>query len=187
VLHLAGDMAQQLGLIRTRTYFGYQALSAAQRAVLANAPPPGTILPYDDMVDVLLGRMLRAGIETPAVFSREVAQAYNLGPPDWQYTVEHYYDETPAPAGNLLNAMNAAVANGAWNGWNRGNSIATVRALRAADLHLIGRVLVGEPQLARVTFNTASGLRARQELFYAVGAAEKAGAVPVTSTEVNLG
>jgi hypothetical protein len=184
-LHLAGDLGQQIGLIRTRTFFGYQALTPAQRALL-DSPPANAVLPYDDMVDVLLGRELRKGLETPAVFSQEVAQAYNLGAPDWQYTIEHIYDETPVPPGNLKDAMDLAITNSTWDGWDRSNSIDMVRALRASDLHLIGRVLVGLPQLGRITFSTAAGLVARQELFHFIGD-QAAGLVRTTTTEANLG
>ena len=179
-LHLAGDFSQQIGLIRSRTFVGYQTPPVPANTLAS--PPANAVLPYDDMVDVLLGRVLRKGLETPAVFSQEVAQAYGLGTPDWQYTIEHLYDETPAPAGTLKDAMDRAMNNGTWDGWDRQNSIDMVRAQRASDLHLIGRVLVGLPQLGRITFETTAGLIARQELFYSAG-----GQVQSTVTEANLG
>ena len=83
-------------------------------------------------------------------------------------------------------AMDLAAATPSWDGWKRENSIDMVRALRAADLHLIGRVLVGLPQLGRITFDTSAGLVAHQELFYLTGD-QAAGLVESTVTEANLG
>jgi hypothetical protein len=183
-LHLAGDFGQQIGLIRSRIFYGYQ--TPPVPATTLESPPTNAVLPYDDMVDVLLGRVLRKGLETPAVFSQEVALAYGLGTPDWQYTIEHLYDETPAPPGDLKAAMDLATTNGTWNGWHRQNSIDMARALRASDLHLIGRVLVGLPQLGRITFNNTTGLIVRQELFYFAGD-QTDRLAESTVTEANLG
>lgn len=169
-------------------FHGYNSLNAAQRNALENPPPTGSMLPYDDLVDVMLGRVLRDGQETPAVFSEEVATAYNqLGTPDWEYTIEHIADERPAPAGNLLDAMIVVAAPGFdWNGWKRQKSIDMVRALRASDLHLIGRVFVGLPLVARITFTTGATLSAKQELFISLDE-DQTGDIATTVTEVDLG
>lgn len=146
-LHLFGDLAMRLGIERSRRFVGFTALSAAQRAQLAGPPPAGTVLPYDDLADVLLGRGLRAALGTPAVLSGEVADAYGLGPPDWEYTVEPVDDETMPPPGELLDALLAAPAP-AWSTWDPAKSYLMVKALRANDLHRIGRVFDGLPQVS---------------------------------------
>jgi hypothetical protein len=149
-LHLFGDLAMRLGLERTRRFVGFAALSAAQRAALAAPPPAGTVLAYDDMVDVLLGRVFRAGQETPAVLSGPIAAAYNLGAGDWRYDVEPVDDERlPGPGPLLTDITSAPVP---WPGWDPGNSFLMLRALRASDLHRIGRMWDGLPQLAVLTF-----------------------------------
>ena len=182
VLHLLGDAATKLGVIRTRTFHGYAQLTQAQRDALATVPA-GTLV-YDDAADVLLGRVLRDGHEQPAVFAADVAALYNLGAPDWSYAIEPIDDERLPATGNLVAALNATPA--AWTGWNRANSIATVRGLRGSDLLRIGRVTVGLPQLAVISFPADQPLQARQELRIAQGEQEP-GAVASTITEVVLG
>ena len=182
VLHLLGDAATKLGVIRPRTFHGYAQLTQAQRDALATVPP-GTLV-YDDAADVLLGRVLRDGHEQPAVFAADVAALYNLGAPDWSYAIEPIDDERLPATGNLVAALNATPA--AWTGWNRANSIATVRGLRGSDLLRIGRVTVGLPQLAVISFPADQPLQARQELRIAQGEQEP-GAVASTITEVVLG
>jgi hypothetical protein len=186
MLHLLGDALTKLGVVRTRSFQGFDALTDAQRDLLESPPPAGTSLPYDDLVDVLLGRVLREGQETPAVLSAEVADAYGLGTPDWRYTIEHIDDETPPPAGDLFDAMNAVTGpEFPWTGWDRAKSIAMVRALRASDLHRIGRVFIGLPQLARISFPSEAPLRARHELFQSVGDSASDG-IAATVTELEL-
>ena len=158
VLHLFGDLAMRLGIERTRRFVGFAALPAAQRAQLAGPPPAGTVLPYDDLVDVLLGRVLRAGLGTPAVLSGEVADAYNLGPPDWEYTVEPVDDERMPPPGALLDALVAAPAP-AWSTWDPAKSYLMVKALRANDLHRIGRVFDGLPQISVLELDLPLAIR----------------------------
>src|SRR6185295_19405500 len=81
---------------------------------------------------------------------------------NWRYTIEHVDDESVPGAGNLAAALAGAPA--AWAGWNRANSIATVRALRASDLVRIGRVIVGLPHIAVITFASGQPLQPRQDL-----------------------
>jgi hypothetical protein len=161
LLHLLGDALMKSGVIRTRTFRGYAQLTAQQRNALASAPA-GTLV-YDDAADIALGRVLREGQRQPAVFPEDIAVYYNLGAADWRYTINHIDDESLPGAGNLAAALAAAPA-AAWAGWNRANSIATVRALRASDLVRIGRVIVGLPQLAVISFASAQPLQPRQDL-----------------------
>jgi len=185
-LHLLGDAMMKLGLIRDRTFHGHAALTPAQRTLLQSPPPNGSTLPYDDMVDVLLGRVLRAGQETPAVLSQEVAQAYAIAGPDWQYSIKHVDDETAAPPGPEATAMASVSGAGfPWTGWDRTKSVAMIRALRASDLHRIGRVLVGLPQLARISFSTGP-LVVSQDLLVSTGD-DPGDDVITTSTSVDLG
>lgn len=181
LLHLLGDAATKLGVIRTRTFRGYQQLNQAQRNALESVPAGELI--YDDAADVLLGRVLRAGQEQPAVLAEDVAVLYGLGAGDWTYTIEHVDDEAVPAVGNLAAALAATPP--AWSGWNRANSIATVRGLRASDLVRIGRVTSGLPQLAVITFPAGPQLAARQELRIAHGEAEP-GATVTTATQVVL-
>jgi hypothetical protein len=182
LLHLLGDAATKLGVIRTRTFHGYAQLTQGQRDALESVP--AGILVYDDAADLLLGRVLRDGQEQPAVFAADVAALYNLGQPDWAYTIEAIDDESLPAGGNLLAALNATPA--PWAGWNRANSIATVRGLRASDLLRIGRVTVGLPQLALITFPATQPLRARQDLHIVLGEQEP-GVTTTTTTEAVLG
>ena len=62
-----------------------------------------------------------------------------------------------------------------------------VRALRASDLHQIGRVFTGLPVLARITFSQAATLTSKQELFISAGNDESEGFVVTNVTEVDLG
>jgi hypothetical protein len=162
VLHLLGDFATKAGIERPRHFAGFAALSAAQRASLVTPPPDGTVLPYDDVVDIALGRVFRAGQETPAVLSADVATAYGLGDGDWRYEIDPVDDEELPAAGPLLSAIEGAPA--PWTGWDPQKSYDMVGALRAADLHRIGRVWVGLPQVARVRFTTGPPLAVKQSL-----------------------
>ncbi|MFC7529256.1 hypothetical protein [Actinoplanes sp. GCM10030250] len=150
VLHLFGDLAMRLGIERERHFVGFTNLNAPQ---LAGPPPAGTTLPYDDLSDVLLGRAFRAGQEAPAVLSAEVAAAYGLGAGDWHYAVEPVDDETMPPAGPLLTDLQAAPAP-AWPTWDPAKSYRMVKALRASDLHRIGRMFIGLPQISLLEFST---------------------------------
>ena len=157
VLHLFGDLAMRLGLERHRRFVGFTTLGAGQRAALASPPPAGTVLPWDDLVDVMLGRVFRAGQGSPVVLSQEVAAAYGLGAGDWQYDVEPVDDERLPDPGELLTDITAAPT--PWPGWDPARSFTMLRALRAADLHRIGRVWDGLPQTSLLTFSAPLALQ----------------------------
>ncbi|MGY1684984.1 hypothetical protein ACI8AK_05280 [Geodermatophilus sp. SYSU D00867] len=184
VLHLLGDLATRLGIERIRRFRGFAALTAGQRAALASPPPAGAVLPYDDMVDVLLGRVFRAGQETPAVLSEEVATAYGLGAGDWRYSIEPVDDERLPPAGPLLTDITGAPP--PWVGWDPARSFAMLRALRASDLHRIGRVWDGLPQTSLLTF-TSGPLTVHHVLASPVGEDLAAAGRHTTQTAVELG
>ena len=168
VLHLLGDFATKAGIERPRRFAGFAALSAAQRASLVTPPPDGTVLPYDDVVDIALGRVFRAGQETPAVLPADVATAYGLGSGDWSYEIDPVDDEElPTTGSPLLTAIEGAPA--PWTGWDPQKSYDMAGALRAADLHRIGRVWVGLPQVARIRFITGPPLTVQQDLSGPVG------------------
>lgn len=169
ILHVFGELAQKLGILRRRSFRGFTTLTPAQRTPLQSPPPAGSVLPYDDTVDVLLGRVFRAGVRSPAVFSEEVAQAYALPQPDWRYTVEHVDDETLPTAAGILADLNPGSNLAAWTGWDATKSYIMVRALRASDLHRIGMMLTGLPQFAHIWFTTAPNLTVHQKLFVPVG------------------
>jgi hypothetical protein len=159
-IHTFGEALMKLGLTRTRTFWRYPALGPAQLAALQGAP--GGTLPWDEALDVVTGRVLREGLEAPAVFAADVARAYNLDglgtPHDLEYTIDHYDEEPPADQATwqaefpeMLEATLEAGTAGSWTpaGWTAAAKV--VRGLRAADLHRIGRVFAGLPQMALVT------------------------------------
>jgi hypothetical protein len=152
VLHLLGDFATKLGIERERSTTGFNALTAAQRGQLASPPVPGSVLPYDDLADVMLGRVFRAGQSAPVVMATEVASVYGFGAGDWHYTVTPVDDESLPAAGSLLTDLNSAPV--PWPGWDPAKSWMMVRSLRASDLHRIGRVWVGLPEISLVEFTT---------------------------------
>jgi len=166
VLHLLGDFATKLGIERERSMTGFLTLSAAQRAQLASPPVPGSVLPYDDLNDVMLGLVFRNGQSSPVVMATEVATAYGFGAGDWHYTVSPVDDETMPLAGSLLTDMTAAP--GVWSGWDSAKSWMVVKALRACDLHRIGRVFIGLPQISLLEFTTGP-LTMHHHLTAAVG------------------
>jgi hypothetical protein len=151
-LQLTGEFQQRLALERPRSFWIYDNLAQNERTKLQQ--PPDATLPYDDVADILLGRVIRDGGQPPQLFSDAVAGAYQLPTPDRTFWVRHLDDESP-PTGSALTAMNAATANGTWQGWDAAKSYTMVLALRASDLHRIGRVYMGLPQLARLTFTTS--------------------------------
>lgn len=120
------------------------------------------------MVDVLLGRTLRRVQEQPIVISKEIAEAYNLGNPDFSYTIKPVIDESlPTGGSSTHNAISSANNTGTWNGWDIDNSVDVVEALQACDLYRMGRAFACLPQVAHVSFNTDSGIKAKQVLHYA--------------------
>jgi hypothetical protein len=167
VLHLTGDFVMKLGIERERRTTGFNALTPAQRAQLASPPPAGTSLPYDDLSDVLLGRVFRAGQEAPTVLSAEVAAAYGFGAGNWNYAVTPVDDETMPVPGSLLTDITNAPAP-PWAGWDPTKSWTMVKALRASDLHRIGRLCVGLPQISLIEF-TSGPLTLRHHLIGAMG------------------
>jgi hypothetical protein len=183
-VHLLGDLAMRLGLERPRRYVGFNALSAAQQASLASPPPPGAMLPYDDMVDVLLGRVFRAGQETPAVLSVEVANSYGFGAGDWHYDVAPVDDQRmPAPGQLLTDITNAPAP---WPNFDATSSFTMLRALRASDLHRIGRMWDGLPQISVLTF-TSAPVTLHHELVSPVGEDPAGTTRHTTVTAVRLG
>ena len=151
VLQITGELQQRLALERARKFWVYDNLAANEKTKLQQ--PPTATVPYDDMADILLGRVLRAGTNPPQLFSEEVANAYTLPQPDRKFSIRHLDDETP-PTGQALGDLTAVNTTGSWDGWDATKSSAMVKALRSSDLHRIGRVYMGLSQLARITFST---------------------------------
>ncbi len=180
-LQLLGDLMTRLGIVRPRSFAGFDALTPAQLASLAAPPPPGSELPYDDVVDVLLGRVFRAGAETPAVFTTEIANAYALGTPDWTYRTELRDDESlPSDPADLAN-VTAVAGLAPWAGWDPANSFQVVRGLQASDRNRIGRLFMGLPQVAWMTFSADEPRSVTSEYVLAAGA-ETNGTMRTTTT-----
>jgi hypothetical protein len=164
-VHVYGDLLMRLNVVRSRRFERYEALTQAQRQAFVNPPPAPAVLPWDDVVDIALGRMARRAAEEPAVFSHEVAQAYGLANPQVDYEIRHQDHEEPFPAAQLLQDV-VALPRG---GWDADRSVRVVRALQQVDLHRIGRVFMGLPQAGIVRFRTAPDLEVVHELLMPVG------------------
>ncbi len=155
LLHTHGDALQQLGLIRTRAYLGFEpSLTPQQRALLVVPPEPPVGVPWDEAVDIWTGRILRNGFEEPAVIPETVANAYGLGGGAFRYQIDHIDDETFAdtPDGAIADAVNGTP----WRDWDTDDperAAAMVKALNRSDLARIGRSLFGLPQVALITMN----------------------------------
>lgn len=176
---LFSELIMRLGLERSRVVSGYKSLKPSDRAKLTVPPPAGTILPWDDTSDVLLGRVAREGASVPTALSGPVAAAYGLPPPDWTYRVEPVDDSESA-------YTTAAAVAEPWNGWRPKDSLTMAQALQQADLHRFGRMFVGLPQLAVITFTSASSkLTVNHELRCPVGDAADPN-MHVLATKVNL-
>jgi hypothetical protein len=167
-LHVFGEFAMKIGIERRRGFVGFTSLDSMSKTKLLSPPPGPASLPYDDVVDVSLGRVARAAQEQPAVLADEVVTAYAIPGGDWNYAITPVDDQTLPPAGPLLNAINSAPA--LWTGWIPGNSYAMLGALRAGDLHRIGRVLVGLPQVATIRYTSGPPLSVDHLLICSAGA-----------------
>lgn len=162
-----GELALRLGLERSRAYTGYDQLSPADRQTMLGAPPAGSVLPWDDAGEVLLGRVVRDAVSEPTALPAAVAAAYGLAAPNWTYTIEPVDDPMATYAAPAIDAP--------WNGWDPTASLAVAAALQAADLERMSKMFVGLPNLGVVEFAVAAGsITVRQELRVPVGAAELA-------------
>ena len=172
-LHMFGDLMQKLGIVRPRSHHGYSQLSSEQQNLLSSPPPDGTVLPWDDTVDILLGRVLREGINQPAIIDKEVADSYALGNPDWTYTIEHFDDESLPSSIDLVALEEAASLE--WSEWIPANSLQMIRGLRASDRNRIGRVFTGLPQMMLLQFDSNTSV-AIGEFFMPIGEVRNGGA-----------
>jgi hypothetical protein len=176
---LFSELIMRLGLERSRETSGFASLSAADRTKLLSAPPAGTSLAWDETVDVLLGRVAREGASKPTAIPTPVAEAYHLAAPAWSYTV--------APVDDPMQDFQAATVDPPWAGWEPGKSLRMSAALQDADLERMGRMFVGLPQVAKVSFERAGpSLIVHHELRCPVGSVEPADARHVLKTAVVL-
>jgi hypothetical protein len=181
-ISLFSELAMRLGLERARATSGFASLSSADKAKLLAAPPAGTVLAWDETVDVLLGRVAREGVSVPTAMPTPVAEAYGLAAPGWRYLVE--------PVDDPMAGFQAQAVDPPWNGWDPARSLRMAEALQDADLERFARVFVGLPQLAVVSFTVAGGsLTVHHELRCPVGSVEPGPAATdrhVVKTEVAL-
>jgi hypothetical protein len=178
---LFSELILRLGLERSRSTSGYATLSNADRAKLLAPPPAGTVLDWDDTVDVLLGRVARERDSTPTTMASPVALAYGLAQPGWSYTVD--------PVDDPMRDYAAAAVDAPWEGWDPQKSLTMTAALQQADIERFSRMFVGLPHVGLVTFSVANGvLTAHQELRCPLGNVEPAPATArqVLRTEVTL-
>lgn len=187
-LHLLGDLLQKLNIIRNRQFSGYaNELTDTQKNSLLLPPPPGTMLPYDDIADITLGRVFREGQNEHPVFSTDVAQAYSLGNPQWQYSIEHIDDERLPNSGPLRQAIEQVQERQNWTTWNPDASAEMLKGQRAANLVRIGHVIAGLPQFAHIRFIETSGqLSVEQRLCMSVGGNPNDTHTSYTVTEIHL-
>jgi hypothetical protein len=164
-ISMFSELIMRLGLERARSTSGYDTLSAADRTKLLAAPPAGTVLPWDEVVDVLLGRVAREGASEPTAIPTGVAAAYGLAAPGWTYDVE--------PVDDPMHDFAAPPVDPPWDGWDPARSLAMAAVLQGADLERFARVFVGLPQLAVVSFTIAgSTVTVHHELRCPVGSIE---------------
>jgi hypothetical protein len=179
-ISMLSELIMRLGLERVRDTAGYAALGAADRQKFTDPPPAGTSLPWDETVDVLLGRVVRDAQSQPTALPAAVADAYGLPAADWAYRVEPV-DDAEASFGS------APAVPEPWPGWQPDNSLTMAQGLQRADLHRIGRMFAGLPQLAVVTFtSTGSDFTVHHELRCPVGDAADP-VLHVLTTQVTLG
>jgi hypothetical protein len=181
-ISLFSELIMRLGLERVRETSGFSSLSNVDRTKLLSAPSAGSVLPWDDTVDVLLGRVAREGASVPTAIATPVAQAYGLATPEWTYVVE--------PVDDPMASFAAPAVDTPWAGWDPAKSLRMTIALQEADLERFGRVFVGLPQLAVVSFTIAGpSLTVHHELRCPVGSVEPgppASDRHVVTTEVSL-
>jgi hypothetical protein len=164
-ISLFSELITRLGLERVRETSGFASLSVADRTKLLSAPAEGTRLTWDDTVDVLLGRIARAGASEPTAIPTPIAEAYGLAAPQWTYVVE--------PVDDPMKDFDAAAVDAPWDGWDPAKSLTMGEALQAADRERFARVFVGLPQLGIVRFTiVGSSLTVHHELRCPVGSVE---------------
>ena len=178
-ISLFSELIMRLGLERARATSGFASLSSADKTKLLQAPPTGARLAWDDTVDVLLGRVAREGASEPTAIPTPIAEAYGLAAPGWTYEVE--------PVDDPMRDFTAPTVDARWPGWDPSKSLTMIAALQEADLERFGRMFVGLPQLAAVSFTLAgSSLTVHHELRCPVGHFEPAPDRHVIRTEVPL-
>ncbi len=164
---LFSELIMRLGLERSRSTSGYATLSNTDRDKLLAPPPAGTVLAWDDTVDVLLGRVARERGSTPTTMASPVASAYALAQPGWTYTID--------PVDDPMHDFPAAPVDPPWEGWDAQKSLTMTSALQQADIQRFSRMFVGLPHVGVVTFSITNGvLTAHQELRCPLGNIEPA-------------
>jgi hypothetical protein len=177
------ELIMRLGLERSRATSGYPRLSQPDRTRLLSPPPAGTVLAWDDAIDVLLGRIARERASTPTALPAPVALAYGLSQPGWTYTID--------PVDDPMHDYAAPPVDEPWDGWQPAKSLKMVAALQDADLERISRMFAGLPHVGVVTFTVAgTSVAASQELRCPVGSDEPPAGQPgprhVLRTKVTL-
>jgi hypothetical protein len=159
------ELIMRLGIERSRATSGYASLSNADRNKLLAPPPAGSVLAWDDTVDVLLGRVARERTATPTTIATPVATAYGLAQPGWVYTID--------PVDDPMHDYVAQSVDPPWDGWDPQKSLAMAAALQDADLERISCMFVGLAMVGVVTFEISdSSVTANQELRCPVGTIE---------------
>ena len=97
----------------------------------SSPPPAGTVLAWDDAVDVLLGRVARGRPRRRRRSPTPVAAAYGLAAPGWTYTID--------PVDDPMHDYAAPPVDPPWHGWHPDKSLKMADALQAADLERISR------------------------------------------------
>ena len=173
----------RLGLERSRATSGYTRLSQSDKTKLLSPPPAGTVLAWDDAIDVLLGRIARERTSTPTALPTPVTSAYGLSQSGWTYTID--------PVDDPMHDYAAQPVDAPWDGWQPVKSLKMAAALQDADLERISRMFVGLPHVGVMTFTvTGTSVVASQELRCPVGSNEPPAGQPgprhVLRTKVSL-
>jgi hypothetical protein len=178
-ISMFSELAMRLGLERIRETSGFAQLSNADKTKLLSAPAAGSTLAWDDARDVLLGRLARDAVSSPAAIPTPVAEAYGLAAPGWTYTVE--------PVDDPMHDYAAPAVDEPWPGWDPAKSLKMTEALQDADLERLARMFVGLGQFAAISFRLAgSSLTVIQELRCPVGGVEPSAQSHVLRSEVVL-
>jgi hypothetical protein len=177
------ELIMRLGLERSRATSGYTRLSQSDKTKLLSPPPTGTVLAWDDAIDVLLGRIARERTSEPTALPVSVTSAYGLSQPGWTYTID--------PVDDSMHDYAAPPVDASWDGWQPAKSLKMATALQDADLERISRMFVGLPHIGIVTFTvTGTSVVASQELRCPVGSDEPPAGQPgprhVLRTKVTL-
>lgn len=177
IVHMLGETATQLGLVRSRTFerYDYDAFFLNDNLNL-NVIPQGTEdedtprlqIPFDDFIEMASGILHRELLDMQPndviYISREIANVYDLPDPaiGATVTVQHI---TPIPQNGELHPTMTGVSNTTGSDWQQSANM--VLALHEANKMRLGQVVQGYGLIAALRFDgTANNYTANQTMYY---------------------